>query len=229
MDELQRSLALAAIKRHYLFATLSDAELTRLVDSVRLYELGPEEFLFRQDDEAERFFLLADGQIKLCKNAPDGNEKVVEIITPGQTIAEAVMFMQRHRFPVSGQIIKASRIYGIHCNTYMEILKDNMDSCIRILGDLSMRLHARLNDVVNLTQQNATFRVLRFLMNQLPHDAVDGTVIYLNTPKQVIASRLSVKPETLSRIMSSLAQQGIIEVKGREICVKDIARLCKYE
>ncbi len=229
MDDLQRSLALAAIKRHYLFAALTEAELTRLVDSVKLFELGPEEFLFRQDDEAERFFLLADGQIKLCKNAPDGNEKVVEIITPGQTIAEAVMFMQRHRFPVSAQVIKSSRVYGIHGHTYMELLKDNMDSCVRILGDLSMRLHARLNDVVNLTQQNATFRVLRFLMNQLPHDATDGTVIYLNTPKQVIASRLSVKPETLSRIMSSLAQQDIIEVKGREICVKNIGKLSQYE
>ncbi len=229
MDDLQRSLAIAAIKRHYLFAALNDTELTRLIDTTRLYELGAEEFLFRQDDQADRFFLLADGQIKLCKNAPDGNEKVVEIVTPGQTIAEAVMFMQRHRFPVSAQVIKSCRVYGIHGDTYMELLKENMDSCMRVLGDLSMRLHARLNDVVNLTQQNATFRVLRFLMNQLPHDATDGTVIYLNTPKQVIASRLSVKPETLSRIMSSLAQQEIIEVKGREICVKDISRLCQYE
>ncbi len=229
MDDLQRSLALAAIKRHYLFAALSDTDLSRLVDSTRLYELGADEFLFRQNDQAERFFLLADGQIKLVKNAPDGNEKVVEIITPGQTIAEAVMFMQRNRYPVSAQIIKASRIYGIHGHTYIEMLKGNMDSCMRVLADVSMRLHARLQDVVNLTQQNATFRVLRFLMNQLPHDATDGTVIYLNTPKQVIASRLSVKPETLSRIMSSLAQQQIIEVKGREICVKDIARLGQYE
>lgn len=229
MDDLQRQLALAAIKRHYLFSPLQEAELTRLLATVKLHELAAEEFLFYQDDEAERFFLLADGQIKLFRTAPDGNEKVVEIITPGQTIAEAVLFMQRHRYPVGAQAIRPARVYAIQGQAYVELLQGNMDACMRILGDLSMRLHARLNDVVNLTQQNATFRVVRYLTGLLPHNAANGALIVLNTPKQVIASRLSVKPETLSRIMSNLAQKRVIEVKGREICVLDIERLREFE
>lgn len=229
LDTQQRQLALAAIKRHYLFAPLSEQELSQLVDRVRLYELEAEAILFRQEQEADRFFLLADGQIKLFRSAPDGNEKVVEIITPGQTIAEAVLFMQRHRYPVSAQVVRPARVYAIEGQGYIELLQQNMDACMRILGDLSMRLHARLNDVVNLTQQNATFRVVRYLVALLPHDARDGAVIVLNTPKQVIASRLSVKPETLSRIMSSLTRAGVIEVHGREISVRSIESLQTFE
>lgn len=229
MDAHQQQLALAAIRRHYLFAKLSDQELDKLMASVRLYELDAEQALFFQEQPASQFYLLADGLIKLFRTAADGNEKVVEIISPGQTIAEAVMFMNRSAFPVSAQALKPSRVYGIDGAAYSELLQHNIDACMRILGDLSMRLHARLNDVVNLTQQNATYRVVRFLASQLPASAEDGCQIYLNSPKHVIASRLSVKPETLSRIMSNLTQQGVITVKGREITVLSVSRLYDFE
>ncbi|MEH6825817.1 MAG: Crp/Fnr family transcriptional regulator [Motiliproteus sp.] len=229
MDAHQQQLALAAIRRHYLFASFSEAELERLLGSVKLYELNPEQALFSQDQPSKQFYLLADGLIKLYRTAADGNEKVVEIISPGQTIAEAVIFMRRSAFPVGAQALNPSRVYGIDGATYVALLQHNMDACMRILGDLSMRLHARLNDVVNLTQQNATYRVVRFLASQLPSGAQDGALLYLSSPKHVIASRLSVKPETFSRIMSTLAQQGVIEIKGREITVSDIARLFEFE
>jgi CRP-like cAMP-binding protein len=229
MDDKNAALALAAIKRHYLFSSLSDGELSRLIATARSFDLRAEEVLFNQDQEADRFYLVVDGQVKLYRTSADGNEKVVEIITPGQTIAEAVMFMQRHCYPVSAQAIRPGRVYGICNDTFMALLKENRDACLRIMGDISMRLHARLNDVVNLTQQNATFRVIRFLMSQLPHEATDGVILTLNTPKQVIASRLSVKPETLSRIMSNLASHDIIQVKGREVHIRNIARLRDFE
>ena len=229
MDTHQQQLALAAIRRHYLFASFSEKELEQLLRSVKLYELAQEQTLFSQDQPTKQFYLLADGLIKLYRSAADGNEKVVEIISPGQTIAEAVIFMRRSAFPVSAQALNPSRVYGIDGATYVELLHHNMDACMRILGDLSMRLHARLNDVVHLTQQNATYRVVRFLASQLPAGAEDGALLCLNSPKHVIASRLSVKPETFSRIMSTLAQQGVIEVKGREIRVINMTRLFEFE
>ncbi|MFT6913909.1 MAG: CRP-like cAMP-binding protein [Motiliproteus sp.] len=229
MDIHQHQLALAAIRRHYLFASFSEAELGQLLASVRLYDLASEQTLFSQDQPSSQFYLLADGLIKLFRIAADGNEKVVEIISPGETIAEAVIFMRRSAFPVSAQALNPSRVYGIDGATYVELLHHNTDACMRIMGDLSMRLHARLNDVVNLTQQNATYRVVRFLASQLQPEAQDGCSLHLRSPKQVIASRLSVKPETFSRIMSTLVQRGVIEVKGREIIIRDVTRLYEFE
>ncbi|WP_421865973.1 Crp/Fnr family transcriptional regulator [Motiliproteus sp.] len=229
MDAQQQQLALAAIRRHFLFSNFSESELEQMIKSVRLYELKAEQTLFYQEQPADHFFLLADGLVKLFRTAPDGNEKVIEIVSPGQTVAEAVMFMRRAQFPVSAQALKASRVYGIDCGVYYELLQHNVDACMRIMGDLSMRLHSRLNDVFNLTQQNATYRVVRFLASQLPSGAKDGCKFYLNSPKHVIASRLSVKPETFSRLMSTLAQKGVIEVKGREITILSLEQLHQFE
>lgn len=220
---VDRDAVVASLKRHYLFASLSPAELEQLVERVEQVHLEPEQYLFRQQEPAKRFYLVADGQIKLFHTTPEGHEKVVELINPGQTLAEAVLFMQRPNYPVAAEAVRASRLFAIPGDVYIPLLRNNSDACMRILGDLSMRLHARLNDVVQLTQQNATHRVVRYLTTLLPSDAKDGSVIYLATPKHVIASRLSVKPETLSRIMARLAQQGVIELSGREIRIADLA------
>jgi len=225
LDSAQRDIALATLKRHYLFAPLSEPEMAALLARVDLIELDTEATLFHQQQPAERFFLVADGQIKLFHTTADGHEKVVELINPGQVLAEAVMFMRRPCYPVNAQAVRPARLYGIRGDIYTQLLRQNSDACMNILGDLSMRLHARLNDVVQLTQQNATHRVVRYLLGLLPRHAEDGAVVYLETPKHVIASRLSVKPETLSRIMARLAQDGVIILKGREIRFVSIDRL----
>ncbi|HEY5716986.1 MAG TPA: Crp/Fnr family transcriptional regulator [Motiliproteus sp.] len=225
LDPLQRTAALATLKRHYLFTPLSESELAMLLERVELITLDAEESLFRQQQPAERFFLVADGQIKLFHTTAEGHEKVVELINPGQTLAEAVMFMRRPCYPVNAQAVRPARIYAVRGETYIQLLRRNSDACMHILGDLSMRLHARLKDVVDLTQQNATHRVVRYLLSLLPRNAEDGAVVYLETPKHVIASRLSVKPETLSRIMARLAQDGVIVLKGREIRFVSIDQL----
>jgi len=225
LDSTQRDIALATLKRHYLFSPLSESEMATMLARVELIELEAEATLFHQQQVADRFFLLADGQIKLFHTTADGHEKVVELINPGQTLAEAVMFMRRPCYPVNAQAVRPARLYAVRGDVYIPLLRHNSDACMHILGDLSMRLHARLNDVVQLTQQNATHRVVRYLLSLLPRNAEDGAVIYLETPKHVIASRLSVKPETLSRIMARLAHEGVIVLKGREIRFTNIDAL----
>ncbi|WP_210396083.1 Crp/Fnr family transcriptional regulator [Motiliproteus sediminis] len=222
---VDRDAVVASLKRHYLFSSLSPSELQQLVERVEQVNLEAEQYLFRQQEPAKRFYLVADGQIKLFHTTADGHEKVVELINPGQALAEAVLFMQRPNYPVTAEAVRATRLFAIPGDAYIPLLRNNSDACMRILGDLSMRLHARLNDVVQLTQQNATHRVVRFLLGLLPSNAADGCTIYLETPKHVIASRLSVKPETLSRIMARLAQNEVIVIKGREIRVLDIDKL----
>src|SRR5690606_41525848 len=58
------------------------------------------------------------------------------------------------------------------------------DACLRLLGDLSMRLHQRLNEVENLSLQNAVHRVARYLLKRLPPGGGDDTVLQLDAPKQ---------------------------------------------
>ena len=85
--------------------------------------------------------------------------------------------------------------------------------------------HQRLGEIETLTLQNATQRFALYLIQQLENRAVDSAEIDLQLPKRLIAARLSMQPETLSRTMARLRQAGLIESRGRHIHIPSVARL----
>lgn len=208
---------------HYLFRPLDAARRRQLAQATRTITLDAGEQLFQRGDPASRFFLVGEGQIKLFRVSADGHEKVVEIMGPGETFAEAVMFMGTGQYPVSTQAIEPAVVYGIANATYLEILRGDTDACLQLLGDLSQRLHRRLNEIDTLTLQKANHRVVRYLLDRMPpsgHASVE-----LPAAKHLVASRLAIQPETFSRILLQLSQAGIVRVSGRRIEILDPAAL----
>lgn len=217
------------LKQHYLFNSIDETLLTGLAQRVRQQTLATGDILFHHGDPAERFYLVGTGQIKLSRISPAGQEKVIEIMYAGNTFAEAVMFMQNRVYPVTAQALVESIVYAIPSQGYRDILAQNTEYCFRLLGDLSMRLHLRLQELDHLAQQNAMHRLIRYLLNQLPADAGNSHALTLPIPKQVLASKLSIKPESFSRLLATLTQEGVISVDKQTIGIHDIQRLKNYE
>ena len=83
------------ILQHPLFSHFNEQAQEELLADAQVREYPVQSLIFRQGDPAERFYLVQSGKVKLYRISADGKEKVVEIITAGNTFAEAVMFMQR--------------------------------------------------------------------------------------------------------------------------------------
>lgn len=217
----------AELRRLPLLSELEDAQLERMRASRRTLTLAAGEALFHMGDRSAHFYYLDSGAIKLFRLSPGGQEKIVEIIRPGQTFAEAVMFFTRPLYPVNAQALEDSTLTAFDSSVFLEMLHQSTDLCLRLLGTLSVRLHQRVNEIDALSLQNATLRVVNFLLARLP-DAVeqDGDpVIELEAAKKDIAGRLSIQPETFSRVLHALTESGAIDVAGRRIRVKDEAAL----
>lgn len=214
------------LAEHYLFSSFTVQQQQKIGASSRLLSIKSGETLFHQGDKAKFFYLVISGQIKLCLNSRDGNQKIVEVVYPGQTFAEAVAFMTGHRYPVSAQAIEDASLVGIPSLLYLEQLADSNASCFRLLGNISRRLHARLREIEMLTLENATHRLVRFLAHKT---ITEDNRIHLNLSRQDIAARLSIKPETLSRIIRGLIDEGIISVDGKEITILNRKAMAEYE
>ncbi|NIR30276.1 MAG: Crp/Fnr family transcriptional regulator [Gammaproteobacteria bacterium] len=213
------------LRRHPLFSSLSAAELEQVRAGTRLFYLEEEDPLFEHGQPARHFFLVRSGQIKLYRLSPAGHEKIVEIIQPGQTFAEAVMFMDRRTYPVSAAAVTESELLGFDSQSFLKIIGNSVEHCMRLLGDLSMRLRHRLNEIDALTMQNSTYRLVNYLLWHIRDDAREPVTVELSVPKKLLASRLSIQPETLSRILHTLAEDGIIHVQRNVIQILDVERL----
>lgn len=216
------------LHRIYLFAELNDQQLAKMRQGMRTVRLRADERLFDHGQHADRFFFVHTGQIKLFRLSLGGVEKVIEIVRPGQTFAEAVMFMKRQNFPVNAEAIEDSEIWSFENRCFLQLLRESSDTSFRLMADMSQRLHSRLNEIDHLTLQNATYRLISYLLHEIDEKTQTTADIHLGTPKSIIASRLSIQPETFSRILHNLSKEGLISVKGKVIHVHDTRRLREY-
>ena len=197
------------LRRYLLFSRLSDAQVARVARTAGRVRLDENENLFEQGGEARRFYLLLSGQIKLYRLSAAGTEKIIEIVTPGHTFAEALMFLDRPAYPVSATALQPAELISVSSAEFAAVLRESTDTCFLIMGDMSQRLRGLVQEIDELTLQSATCRVASYLLNQT---CETDNALVLEVPKQVLAARLSVTPETFSRILRRLADEGIIRV-----------------
>lgn len=205
-----------ALRRAPLMLGLSDQQLERVSETATRQTLDEGAWLFSQGDPARRFYLVQKGQVRLFRLSPEGAEKVIEIVCPGQTFGEALMFLNAPRYPVCAAALEPTELIGIDSREFSAMLRESVDTCFAVLGALSQRLRGLIGEIDNLTLHTAKCRVARYLLTHCPDDR---RAFELDVRKGVLASRLSVKPETFSRVIKQLSQDGVISVYGAHITI----------
>ena len=207
------------------FSALQEAQLDRVVSASSIVKLDYGNHLFRQGESAGCFYLLQSGQMQLYLLSEEGGQKVMDIVHPGQMFAEAVMFMENQRYPVNAEAIQASQLVAFDIETFRNILKESVDTCFRLMASMSKRLHVQLNEIDSLSLHNATYRLVHYLLKSIPENATEQTELKLEYPKNILASRLAIKPETFSRLIKKLKSENIIDVHGNQIILRDVESL----
>lgn len=211
-----------ALKAAHLFAGLSEPQLEQTLQYSHLFNLVEGESLFCQGDDVVSFYLVLSGRIKLFRVSPEGKEKVVDIVEQGDTFAEALMFMDHPHYPVNATALAPSKVVAINSNNFKEMLHNSVGSCFQVMGNLSVRLRSLIHEIDTLSLDSGTSRIAAYLVHL---GEKHGNRYLLEIAKSVIASRLSVKPETFSRILRSLHEQNILTINGREVTIHDLSAL----
>lgn len=213
-----------------LFQSVPPEQLAALLGSVSERRLAKGECLFRRGDPATGFYAVAYGRMKLVIPSPQGAEKVVELIGPRQSLGEAVMFLGKP-YPVTAEALEDSLVLRIDREAVDRLLAEDPSFARRMLAGLSVRLHSLLRDVESYSLRSSTQRVIGYLLQQAGEPGTGDTALSIELPtaKQVVASRLNLTPETLSRVLAELSRSGLIEVQGRTITVASVQRLRESE
>jgi CRP-like cAMP-binding protein len=215
---LSDPIVFQAMRRHHLFQRMPEDSMRDICSRAHLRRIDSGHTLFHQGDKAERFYFLADGQVKLHRAFGNGRDKLVEVIKPGNSFAEALLFTGIKEYPVSATALKASVVVSVEGGSYRRLLEEQPQICLDILATLSVRLHQRLNEIDTLTLANASQRVIRFLMLE---SESSGGIIDFDVPKCLVATRLGIQPETFSRILHRLVDAGLIRIDRRRVHVMD--------
>lgn len=213
-----------------LFRELAPEEIELIAAGTREVRIRRGDMLFQKGDPCRGFHIVVYGQIKLLFMTPQGNEKVIEIMGPGQSFGEAVMFMEKP-YVVTSQALADSLLLHVSRDVVFEGIDRDPRFARRMIAGLSRRLHHLVTDVESYSLRSAAQRVIGYLLRPDHDHDDDGKTVVVTLPatKTVIASRLNITPEHFSRILHELSERRLIEVDGRNVRILDIDRLRAFE
>lgn len=209
----RKSLLLAAAPEPLAQSVLASAHL-------REFERGATIFL--QGERAQAIYIVAEGWIKLYRIAPNGTEAVVGVFTKGRSFGEAVAF--RHdSYPVSAEAVTDCSLIRIEADVFLRLLRDNPEVAVMMLSATYAHLHALVTQIEALKAQTGAQRVAEFLLELAP--CLEGACeVLLPYDKFLIAGRLGMKPESLSRAFAKLREHGVT-IRQNKAAIDDISAL----
>ncbi len=214
------------LSRQPIFRGLGGADIGRLAESTLEYRTHRQEVLFQKGTPPSGLHLIVAGQVKLFLPSSQGSEKIVRLAQPGECFGEEAVILGKP-YPMTAQATRDSILMVVARQPLMNVLADNPALCCEMMTSLATRMHDLIDNMESCTQRSSVQRVAHYL-TQLAPSATDNYEIELNANKQTIASHLNLAPETFSRVLSRLAQQGFIQMQGRTIRVSNAEQLRLY-
>jgi len=175
----------------------------------------------RRGEEVPGLMAVAYGLVKLSLRG-EVSEKVLRLVGAGDTFGEAVLFLQKP-FPVDISALSDSLIVVVPADPLLAMIDSEPGFARAMLAAMSQRLHALVTDFEAATVHRATERLAAYLLSLVEPGGPSSAT--LPASKTVIAARLGVTKETLSRLLRRFAQEGLIAVGRRQITLLDRERL----
>ena len=230
LEQLDLQRLLSALP---LFSALSAPERERVAQGCQLKQLSRAELCFRVGEPCESFYIVVSGQIRLYVASPSGQEKVIEIIGPGRSFAEALVFLGQPHI-VNAQALSDTLLVCVSKQAVLAEVERDPRFSLRLLAGISRRLHGLIQDVESYALHSGMQRLIGYLLRDVEGaDAGSGNpisiTVSLPASKATIASRLSLTPEYFSRVLHELETQGLVQIDKREIRILDVHRLASFE
>ncbi|MEV5984587.1 Crp/Fnr family transcriptional regulator [Streptomyces sp. NPDC052051] len=212
------------LSRLPLFAGLTSEQLGVISAGCSSVTLARGRVLFHQGDPVRGFFFVLGGQMQLSVSTGDGSEKVVEIVSAGESFGEAVVF-DGSTYPVTATALVGTEMLAVAGRAMLELLDRDPSFARRMLGNMAVRLRRLVRDVESYSLRTGEQRVIGFLLHNATTDEECRDQVRLPVSKQILASRLNLTPETFSRVLHGLSAQSLISVRGRCIALHDTTAL----
>ncbi|MFP4014396.1 MAG: Crp/Fnr family transcriptional regulator [Chitinispirillaceae bacterium] len=203
------------LERSEFFQGISSRSRELLADICIPKQIKKKEVLFHEGDKGFAFYLLGSGAVGLYKNTSDGREMVIKVIGPGEPFAEVVLF-ERNQYPVTATVMKPGLLFTIPKHQFYCLL-DKPDFRNDFISML-MRKQRYLADRIRFLTMHDVEE--RFFMYIRDHYGLKESVVPALSKKDMAAA-IGATPETYSRLLARLSQEGKLEVEGKTIRLEE--------
>lgn len=209
------------LRNSRLFSGLPAADIEKLAIIALGRNIRKDELIFSEGEEAGGFYLLEEGKVKINKLSPAGKEQILRIVAPGEIFGEAAVF-SGSSYPAFARGLAHCRVVYFPGDRFLAEIRANPELGIHMLGAMSRQLRRFAGLVEQLTLRSMKARLAEYLLGA-PSDSGGG--VWLDITKRELSLHLGAQPETLSRALSRLQSEGVLEIEGPNIRILDADQL----
>lgn len=207
------------LARCSLLSSLERDDLRALAGVARLRDYAGGESLFVRNEEAEGFYVVVRGKVKVCRFGPDGREQVLHVFGSGEPVGEVPMF-QGGKYPATAMAVGRVRSLYLPRHGFLELGKRRPEVLLNMLAVLAVRLRHFVQLVDDLSLKEVSARLAKYILD-LSARAGGAALVELDTTKAMLASRLGTIAATLSRTLAKMQRLGAIRTKGKKVWIID--------
>lgn len=196
-----------------LFASLREPQRARLAAMAITKRLEPEQVLFHEGDPCSGFYVVTEGAIQLTRMSEvPGAHPTLAVILPPQSFAEAAMFGEED-FPATATALKPTTVVHFPKGAFIGAMREEPDLALAIVHAQAVWLRMLTQKIQQLTTSDSTERLVQWLEHHLPKEGA----LKLPITKKALAAQLGMTPETLSRSLRGLQDEGRLVVEGSQM------------
>lgn len=205
---------------------LEDDQLEALLADAGVRTLKSRDWLFRQGAPARRVYIVISGVVRLVRSIGDGRMATIRCVERGGPLGEMSMVSGPGVYLYSSEALRRTQVLDIPASRCRAFMDRQPDCRAAFMSRLAMELTERLEDMALLTQADAMSRLVSFILRRLPAGRARGPqLVRLTIPKRWLAAQLAMTPETLSRLLARLREEGVVQIDRQRLFVLDERRL----
>lgn len=208
-----------------LFIGLPSADIFAIAALVVPKQLDKGDYLFREGDRSEGFYIVQKGAINVHRVSAAGKEQVIHLFRPIESFAEATLATERG-YPADARATESSTVLLVPKRDFVDLLRRRPELSLRMLGSMSQHLRVIVGLLDDLTLKDIETRLANWLLKQCPRPLSNGAVeIKLDRTKRVLAAEMGITSETLSRTLAKFRDQKLLRVSGKTIIITQPRKL----
>jgi CRP/FNR family transcriptional regulator len=217
------------LRKIYLFSGIGEGDLEALAQMALSRDFPRQAPVFLEGKEAQGFYILVAGHLKLVKTSPDGKEFILRLVKPGETFGEAAVFADSP-YPATAITLEDCQTLFFPKAPFLRHLAASPTLARNMLATLSRLMFHLTRQLEDLSLKEVSARLARYILErcQETHGKIEaGLIVELPTTKTHLAAYLGTISETLSRTLARLKSFGCIEVERGRITILDPGTLQK--
>ena len=210
-----------------LFTGLPASNIATMASFVIPKHLAKGDYLFREGDHAEGFYVVQTGAINVHRVNAAGKEQVIHLFRPIESFAEATLATEGG-YPADARATEPTTVLLIPKSDFIELLRKRPELALRMLGSMSQHLRVLVGLLDDLMLKDMETRVANWLLKRCPRPLTNTpAIVQLDRTKRVLAAEMGATSETLSRTLAKFRDKKLLHVRGETITVLHPAELGK--